>query len=99
MYDAYIVRRTQIYLDESQADELASRARRRGVTSSHMIREAVDEYLAAPDDERERRLVQFQSALGRSFGTVGRLPDGAVYVSELRRTDRERRQALQERHR
>jgi len=43
MYSTYIVRRTQIYLDEAQATALASRARRRGVTASHVIREAIDE--------------------------------------------------------
>ncbi len=46
MYSAYIVRRTQIYLEDDQAKAMASRARRRGVTASHVIREAIDDYLA-----------------------------------------------------
>jgi hypothetical protein len=48
MYAAYIVKRTQIYLDEAQSRQLAERAGRRGTTTSHVIREAVDFYLAQP---------------------------------------------------
>ncbi len=39
MYDPYIMRRTQIYLEPEQSEELARRADVRGVTSSHLIRE------------------------------------------------------------
>ena len=48
MYDPYIMKRTQIYLDDGQADELARRAKVRGTTTSKMIRDAIDEYLAEP---------------------------------------------------
>ena len=99
MYNAYIVRRTQIYLEESQADALTGRARQRGVTASHMIREAIDDYLAQPDDERERQLARFRTALDRSFGTVGRLPDGSAYVTGVRRADSERAEELEARRR
>jgi hypothetical protein len=47
MYTAYIVRRTQIYLDEEQDRRLARRARAEGVTKSRLIRRAIDAYLEA----------------------------------------------------
>ena len=95
MYTPYIVRRTQIYLDERQADALAGRAQRRGVTSSHMIREAIDDYLAQPEDEREREMTRYRAALDRSFGSVRRLPDGSTYVTELRAAESARARELE----
>ncbi|MEX1172587.1 MAG: CopG family transcriptional regulator [Chloroflexota bacterium] len=37
--------RTQIYLTEAQTRELDARARARGTTRSHLIREALEQYL------------------------------------------------------
>ena len=99
MYTIYIMRRTQIYLDPAQAAELAIRARRRGVTSSHMIREAIEHYLAEPGDDPARRLASFRAAVDRSFGTVPRLEDGASFTEDLRRADRQRAEALEARRR
>ena len=89
MYDSYIVRRTQIYLDEHQAAELGRRAAARGTTASKMIREAIDQYLAEPA-EADDPLRRFRAALDASFGAAPYLPDGATYVGELRRADRDR---------
>lgn len=89
MYDAYIVKRTQIYLDERQATELARRASVRGTTASKMIREAIDRYLAGPDDEADR-LARFHAALDVSFGSAPYLEEGARYVERLRDADRAR---------
>lgn len=50
MYGAYIMRRTQIYLEESQHRELAQRARVGGVTLSELIRRAIDAELSRPPD-------------------------------------------------
>jgi hypothetical protein len=97
MYTIYIMRRTQIYLDPRQAEELASRARRRGDTTSHLIREAIDEYLAEPNGDDERRLARYRAALDESFGAVPRLPDGSTYVEELRQGERERMLLLEKR--
>lgn len=94
MYSPYIVKRTQIYLDERQAATLAARARRRGVTASHVIREAIDEYLAEPDEEAARQLARFRAGIDRSFGSIPRLPDGRRYVEDLRKADVERARAL-----
>lgn len=96
MYNSYIIKRTQIYLDEGQAEELARRATVRGTTASKMIREAIDQYLAGNDDERSR-LERFRAALDVSFGAAPYLRDGARYIEDLRRVDRDRDRALDER--
>lgn len=98
MYDSYIMKRTQIYLEDGQAKELAHRARTRGVTSSHVIREAIDKYLAEPEDEAEK-LARFRAALDETFGIAPYLPPGDEYVEELRRADRRRQDDLERRWR
>jgi predicted DNA-binding protein len=98
MYDSYIVKRTQIYLDRTQADELARRSAAHGTTSSHLIRQAIEAYLAGPDDDAAELALQ-RSAVRDSFGSVSRLPDGATYVERLRDGDRARDQELAERWR
>jgi hypothetical protein len=97
MYTIYIMRRTQIYLDPRQSEELGSRARRRGETASYLIREAIDEYLAEPKGDDARRLARYQSALDESFGAVPRLPDGRIYIEELRRGEGERMRLVENR--
>lgn len=99
MYATYIMKRTQIYLDEAQSAQLADRARRRGTTASHVIREAVDAYLAQPESEDDRLLQQYRSALDTAFGAAPDLPDGAAYVEELRAPDADRATRLDERRR
>jgi hypothetical protein len=93
MYDAYIVKRTQIYLDERQTAELNRRAAVRGTTASKMIREAIDQYLAGPDDADDR-LARFRAALDSSFGVAPYLEEGSRYVERLRQADREREARL-----
>jgi hypothetical protein len=99
MYSVYIVRRTQIYLEEQQAGALVRRARARGVTASHVIREAIDEYLAQPEDESERELARFRAALDETFGSAAGLEPGSVYTRRLRRADAERARDLDARRR
>jgi Arc/MetJ-type ribon-helix-helix transcriptional regulator len=98
VYDSYIMRRTQIYLDEDQRRELTRRARRQGVTSSHLIREALGEYLAQHDDQSEE-LASFQAAVDASFGIAPHLPSGADYVKEMRHSDALRQAELERRWR
>lgn len=93
MYVRYIMKRTQIYLDERQAEELRRRGAVRGATASSMIREAIDQYLAEPDDAADR-LARYRAALDASFGVAPYLPDGARYVDELRAADRGRQDEL-----
>ena len=96
MYGMYIVRRTQIYLEERQAEDLARRASMRGTTTSKVIREAIDQYLAGPDDTAER-LARYRAALEASFGIAPHLPDGASYVDAMRAVDEARQRELEER--
>jgi predicted DNA-binding protein len=93
MYDMYIVRRTQIYLDEEQDRQLADRARSAGVTKSTLIREALAEYLHPASDE-DARLARFRAALDETSRTPTDLPPGAEYVEALRAADRTREDAL-----
>lgn len=96
MYDAYIMRRTQIYLDERQAAELNRRASARGTTASKMIREAIDQYLADPA-QADEPLRRFRAALEDAFAAAPYLPDGGTYVDALREADRDREDELRDR--
>jgi predicted DNA-binding protein len=96
MYIAYIMKRTQIYLEESQHERLAKRARAAGTTKSDLIREAVNAYLAGPDDEGAQ-LLAFRAAVRAAAGSVPRLPKGRRYVEELRRGDFTRQRDLEAR--
>lgn len=93
MYDLYIVRRTQIYLDEEQAERLASRAAAEGTTLSAVIRRAIDELLERGDGDGER-LAGFREAVRASAGIAPDLPEGRAYVEGLRAHDIERERAL-----
>lgn len=96
MYDMYIMKRTQIYLEERQAAELARLADSRGSTASKMIREAIDAYLTEEPGEGEW-LARQQTALDETFGSIPRLPDGVTYVREMRARDAERLEELERR--
>jgi predicted transcriptional regulator len=63
----YIVKRTQIYLDDEQEARLDRRARATGVTRSALIRAAVDAFLG-----RDQPLNGINDALNE---TAGALPD------------------------
>jgi predicted DNA-binding protein len=93
MYTVYIVKRTQIYLEESQDERLAQRARAMGTTKSDLIRDAVDAYLQGPEDQTAR-LSAFRTAVRAAAGSVRRLPKGRQYVEELRRHDAARQREL-----
>lgn len=47
----------QVLIDESRWRRLEERARRRGVSVGHVVREAIDAYLPS-DEERRRRAWQ-----------------------------------------
>lgn len=94
MYALYIVRRTQIYLDEDQDRRLAERARATGRTKSDLIREALNYLLDAPLSEEEE-LARFRAAASAAFGIAPYLEDGATYVRRLRDVDRQRQERLE----
>jgi predicted transcriptional regulator len=97
MYAAYIMKRTQIYLDDDQHAKLGRWASRSGVTKSALIREAINTYLESPTDDGQR-LARFRSALAEVAGSPLALPDGRTFVEDLRAVDL-RRQAELDRQR
>ncbi len=97
MYATYIMKRTQIYLDEDQDAKLARRASSAGKTKSTLIRQAIDFFLDGPSDDAGR-LARFRSALADLVESPLDLQDGKSYVEQFRALDRRRREDL-ERHR
>ena len=77
--------RTQIYLSEGQTRELDRRARQRGTTRSHLIREALDQYLGPVWDP-----VEFKTALRGIAGMWADRDDLDELYADLRRRERER---------
>ena len=97
MYDSYIMKRTQIYLEETQDVHLGRRARATGVTKSTLIREAIEAYLTAPEEVTE--LDRFRAALKEIERKPVAFEDGASYVERIRRTDAERQAEIEQRRR
>jgi predicted DNA-binding protein len=95
MYISYIMKRTQIYLAEHQNEQLARRARSAGTTKSTVIREAIEEYLAKPDEDA--RFAELRAVLDELTRKPLQLPDGAAYVDALREADASREAALESR--
>jgi predicted DNA-binding protein len=89
MYDSYIMKRTQIYLDLDQDERLAQRARSAGTTKSTLIRDAIEEYLAKPDEDA--RLASLRIVLDELGLIPLGLVDGAAYVETVRGADTARR--------
>jgi ribbon-helix-helix CopG family protein len=98
VYDSYIVKRTQIYLDEQQDGELSRRASAEGLTKSALIRRAIDRYLGGGGDEG-LRLARFKAAVEATAGIAPGLPEGSVYVDRLRSLDARRQAELEQRRR
>jgi predicted transcriptional regulator len=96
MYDTYIMKRTQIYLETEQDRKLAGRATAAGTTKSNLIREAIEQYLASPDDDAAR-LAEFRAAIDEFARAPGTLPDGRSYVEEMRARDRRREREIERR--
>lgn len=92
------MKRTQIYLDAAQAERLGRRATASGVTSSKLIREAIETYLTAAADE-ETELARQRQAIDEAFGSIVRLPEGGTYVAAIRAPDAARMDDLEARWR
>jgi predicted DNA-binding protein len=95
MYDTYIMKRTQIYLEADQDRRLATRATASGVTKSTLIREAIETYLAMPGDAD--KLAQFRAAVDAVAEAPLQVPDGETYVETIRAADIARQAELDER--
>lgn len=98
MYIIYIMKRTQIYLEEEQDAQLAKRAAAAGVTKSTLIRQALDDFLEGPSDEQSRRN-RFLAAVEEVAANPLDLPAGAAYVEQVRAADIRRQQELDRRRR
>lgn len=99
MYDMYIMKRTQIYLDDAQAEQLARRAAAEGVTKSTLIRRAVDDYLDSEGGGEDLRLARFRAVIDAVAGTAPELPSGASYVERIRALDLDRDEQIARRRR
>lgn len=92
----YIMQRTQIYLSEEHLRQLKELAKRRGVTSSSVIRDALDSYLARQVDPQDRLRKLKDLAVHLSSTATGDNRDSAAEVEELRRLGAERLNSLRD---
>ena len=83
MDNLYIVRRTQIYIDEAQGERLADIAERSRTTMSGVIRDAIDSYLER-ESSSDARLTRFRAAVTAAAGSAPELPPGEEYVEAIR---------------
>ena len=81
--------RTQIYLTEGQTRELDRRARSRGTTRSHLIREALEQYLGPTWDAN-----RFIAALQDFQGIWADRDDIDEIYADLKRRNRDRLEEL-----
>jgi metal-responsive CopG/Arc/MetJ family transcriptional regulator len=81
--------RTQIYLTAAQTRELDRRARAQGTTRSHLIRDAVQQYLGPQQDPTE-----FKAALANFAGIWADRDDLDELYADLRRRGRDRLRRL-----
>ncbi len=95
----YIVKRTQIYLEEEQAVRLDERAAAAGTTRSEVIRRAIEAHLSDEAVEEAVRLERFKRAVHQTAGIAPYLPPGGEYVAELRKADQLRVEELDRRRR
>ncbi|HVC08152.1 MAG TPA: CopG family transcriptional regulator [Solirubrobacterales bacterium] len=84
------MKRTQIYLDDSQTSRLDEQASAEGVSRSTVIRRAVEEYLTHGEQDQATWRVLWSKALGDTAGIAPYLGDGESEVEELRDADADR---------
>lgn len=89
MYTYITMERTQIYLNETQSRELDRRARLQGTSRSHLIREAIETYLA-----RHRDPKAFKAALDGIAGMWADRNDLDEVYESLQEGDRRRLRRL-----
>lgn len=80
----YIMRRTQLYLDDSLWDALHARARSEKTTISELVRKAVRERYLSDHEERKEAM---QAFIG-SRKSRPSLVDSVQYIRDLRRGNR-----------
>jgi metal-responsive CopG/Arc/MetJ family transcriptional regulator len=86
----YIMRRTQLYLDEDLWKALHARAKREKTTISELVRQAVRErYIGDP----EKRRAALMGIVGLWKDRTD-LPDTETYIRNLRKSTRRKRLGL-----
>jgi hypothetical protein len=80
----YIMRRTQLYLDDHVWNTLHARARSRKTTVSELVREAVRERYLGKRDEQRNAMQEFVGSRKPGFDQL----DSVQYIRNLRRSDR-----------
>lgn len=95
-YPSQDVRRTQVYLDETQDAELERRAKSSGRSKSAVVREALDVYLDVREPDGGA-LDGFREAVRAAAGIAPYLPSGQEYVEHLRLGDEDREDRLRAR--
>lgn len=93
MYALYIMRRTQIYLEDDQGRLLSDRAESLGTTKSAVIRDAIDSFLRR-DSSGAAELQRLRAAVAEAAGAAPALPGGRDYVEAMRAADSERERDL-----
>lgn len=85
-----IMKRTQLFLDETAAQMLAAESRRRGTTVSALVREVISAAYGSPDPSGRQDLIRELSGIW-----AGRTDLAAVdaHVRALRRSNRSKRWA------
>lgn len=95
MYDVWLMKRTNVYLDESQLGALRAAGRARGESVAALVRRAVDEWLEAngvrriPEDEWQARFAALLERRERVAARVKPTPElvereVAAAVAEVR---------------
>jgi hypothetical protein len=87
----YIVRRTQLYLEEDLWNALHERARRQGTTISDLVRKAAREQYMSLDEERRAAM---EGIVGLWKDRTD-LPDTETYVRGLRKDTRRKRLGIE----
>jgi metal-responsive CopG/Arc/MetJ family transcriptional regulator len=80
IYGVINMKRTQVYLQESQKKELGLLAEQKGKSLAELVREAVDMYIADNRKSADKYILQ-TSGLWKSKDDI---PDSVEYINELR---------------
>ena len=80
----YIVRRTQLYLDEPLWEALHAHARSRKTTISELVREAARERYLSRRSEQRKAMQEFVGSGKRASDA----PDSVQFIRDLRRSGR-----------
>lgn len=80
----YIMERTQIYLTSEEAAALDQEASVRGVTRSHLIREAIDARYLTSRQGQAQRILAILEEFGAPWADRDDIPDGFTYVERIR---------------